>query len=75
MTLGLRRREMERLILPRQNKNRETKWGPIESKVVSWQDHKWSRPEFEALQELAQKTGRSVVQLRYLLQGLEGEGG
>lgn len=75
MTLGLRRREMERLILPRQNENRETKWGPIESKVVSWQDHKWSRPEFEALQELAQKTGRSVVQLRYLLQGLEGEGG
>ncbi|MFP4285693.1 MAG: nickel pincer cofactor biosynthesis protein LarC [Desulfovermiculus sp.] len=74
MTLGLRRREVERIILPRQKESRETKWGSIESKVVSWQDRKWSRPEFEALQELAQKTGRSVVQLRYLLQGLDGKG-
>ncbi|MFO7877508.1 MAG: nickel pincer cofactor biosynthesis protein LarC [Desulfovermiculus sp.] len=74
MTLGLRRREVERIILPRQKESRETAWGPIDSKVVSWQDQEWSRPEFEALQDLAQKTGRSVVQLRYLLQGLEGGG-
>jgi len=74
MTLGLRRREMERVILPRQTQKKDTPWGQVAAKTTSWQGEEWSRPEFEALQDLARKTGRSVVQLRYLLQGLQDDG-
>lgn len=74
MTLGFRRREMDRVVLPRREESIRTDLGQVQSKTASWQGEEWARPEFEALQELARKTGRSVVQLRYLLQGLRGEG-
>ena len=74
MTLGFRRREMDRVVLPRREESIRTDLGQVQSKTASWQGEEWARPEFEALQELARKTGRSVVQLRYLLQGLRGDG-
>jgi hypothetical protein len=74
MSLGLRRKEMERVVLPRREEIRQTDLGAVDAKTASWQGEEWTRPEFEALQELARKTGRSVVQLRYLLQGLRGDG-
>jgi len=74
MSLGLRRKEMERVVLPRREETRQTNLGTVDAKTASWQGEEWARPEFEALQELARKTGRSVVQLRYLLQGLRGDG-
>jgi hypothetical protein len=72
MTLGFRRTELDRVVLPRQRENRTTPVGSVDCKASTWQGEQWSRPEFEALQRLAQKTGRSVVQLRYMLQGLSG---
>jgi hypothetical protein len=41
--------------------------GAVQAKAVELEGTTWSRPEFEALKQLADKTGRSVVQLRYLL--------
>ncbi len=72
MTLGFRRTELDRVLLPRHRENRATPIGSVDCKTLTWQGGQWSRPEFEALQRLAQKTGRSVVQLRYMLQGLSG---
>jgi hypothetical protein len=71
MTLGLRRREAERIVLVRRTEKASTALGPVASKAASWRGATWSRPEHEALEDLARKTGRSVVQLRYMLQGLD----
>jgi hypothetical protein len=73
LTLGLRRRRCERLIVPRQGTQIETNWGPLAAKEAYSGDQAWVRPEFEALSELARKTGRSVAQLRTML-GLKGQG-
>jgi len=67
MTLGLRRQRTERLILARETRSRSTPMGPLPHKQTRLQGQTYARPEFEALQELARRTGRSVTQLRYLL--------
>jgi hypothetical protein len=74
MTLGFRRTEVERVVLPRHAESRKTPVGDVDCKTTTWKGEQWSRPEFEALQRLAHKTGRSVVQLRYMLQGKSGGG-
>ncbi|SDB04195.1 hypothetical protein SAMN05660653_00197 [Desulfonatronum thiosulfatophilum] len=68
LSLGVRRQRIERVILPRQEIARETSLGMLEMKQAEINEQTFSRPEFEALQKLAQRTGRSVAQLRYLLQ-------
>jgi uncharacterized protein (TIGR00299 family) protein len=74
MTLGIRRRDTERLVLPRETGRMETPWGTVETKdVPSESGGGIRRPEFEALRRLARKTGYSPAELRYLLQG--GDGG
>jgi uncharacterized protein (TIGR00299 family) protein len=67
MTLGLRRQKIERIILPRRKASRETPWGTLEVKEMELGGETFSRPEYEAMQRLASKTGRSVAQLRYML--------
>jgi hypothetical protein len=69
LTLGLRRRLMERVALPRRPSTLQTQWGQVEAKEVEIYGERYSRPEFESLKRLAERTGRSVVQLRYLLGG------
>lgn len=68
MTLGLRRQKMERVALRRDTILRETPLGVLPMKETTLNDRIYSRPEFEALKKLSQRTGRSVAQLRYLLQ-------
>ena len=69
LTLGIRRRETERVVRPRESSRMETPWGELRAKEVSRDDGAGiRRPEFEALRRLAQKTGYSVVELRHLLQ-------
>ncbi len=67
MTLGLRMTETTRAVLPRVTATRPTPWGDVSAKESVLGGQRYSRPEFEALQDLARRTGRSVTQLRYLL--------
>ncbi|PKN42101.1 MAG: TIGR00299 family protein [Deltaproteobacteria bacterium HGW-Deltaproteobacteria-18] len=67
MTLGLRMTETTRAVLPRAASTRTTPWGDVSAKETVIEGESYSRPEFEALQALAKRTGRSVAQLRYLL--------
>jgi uncharacterized protein (DUF111 family) len=67
MTLGLRISETVRAVLPRAAGTRPTPWGEVPVKETTVDGERYARPEFEALRELAKKTGRSVAQLRYLM--------
>ena len=67
MTLGLRMTETTRAVLPRAASTRPTPWGEVSAKETQIEGRRYARPEFEALQALAKRTGRSVAQLRYLL--------
>ena len=72
LTLGLRKKEMERAVLPKRPSRMQTLWGEVEAKSFSPDGEEIQRPEYEALKELAEKTGRSVVELRHLLGGGKG---
>ena len=67
MTLGLRITETSRAVLPRAATTRPSPWGDLPAKETTVDGQRYSRPEFEALQALARRTGRSVAQLRYLM--------
>lgn len=67
MSLGLRITETRRAVLPRAATTRPSPWGDLPAKETTVGGETYSRPEFEALQALARRTGRSVAQLRYLL--------
>ena len=67
MTLGLRITETTRAVLPRAAATRPSPWGDLPAKETTVDGRRYSRPEFEALQDLARRTGRSVAQLRYLM--------
>ncbi len=67
LTLGVRRQRLERVVLARCETVTETPVGELPTKQAEIEGERYGRPEFEALQELAQRTGRSVAQLRYLL--------
>ena len=75
MTLGLRRRETERLVQSRRESRMETPWGRVRAKEIPRRDGGGvRRPEFEALRSLARKTGYGLAELRYLMQDqTEGE--
>jgi uncharacterized protein (TIGR00299 family) protein len=68
MTLGLRQQTVQRVVLHRKTTTQSTSLGTLPVKETRLGDKVYFRPEFEALQQLAKRTGRSVAQLRYLLQ-------
>ncbi len=67
LTLGVRRQRLERVVLARREAVAKTPMGALPVKQMEIEGQRYERPEFQALQELAQRTGRSVAQLRYLL--------
>ena len=67
LTLGIRRRLSERVVLPREAATLQTPLGQLQAKTVHFRDRAFTKPEFAALQELAEKTGRSVAEVRYML--------
>jgi hypothetical protein len=71
LTLGLRIRKVQRVMLPRQESTARTKWGDVQAKKITWKNNQFLRPENESLKKLAQKTGLSVVELRLLMQDLQ----
>ncbi len=74
LTLGIRQYQVQRTILDRTQANRKTPWGQVRTKRVNWEGEELERAEYEALQELAQKSGRSMVQLRYMLWDVDKQG-
>ena len=67
LTIGMRRRRMERVVLPRTGITVESRYGPVEAKALELEGRHLARAEYEALERLAAKTGRPVAELRYLL--------
>ncbi|MGM0646394.1 MAG: nickel pincer cofactor biosynthesis protein LarC [Thermodesulfobacteriota bacterium] len=67
LTLGLRRKQWERIVVPRHATEVSTPWGGVQAKAAQSGTTSWVRPEYEALRALAEKTGRSVAQLRLQL--------
>ena len=67
LTLGVRRKKWERLVVERQASHLQTPWGTVAAKTASSGALSWTRPEYEALEALAAKTGRSVAELRLKL--------
>ncbi len=74
LTLGLRRRLVERVCLPREACSLDSPWGPVPGKRVRYGEEQWSAPEYDALQTLARKTGLSPAALRRRLAGGEDAG-
>ncbi len=69
LTLGLRRRREERMVLERQPATIRTAHGEAAAKRTVFQGDSYLRPEHEALRGLARATGLSVTQLRYRMYG------
>ena len=67
LTLGLRRSLMERVSLPRSAVKINTPLGELEAKEFILNGRRIIRPEHEAMAALADKTGRSVPELRLML--------
>jgi pyridinium-3,5-bisthiocarboxylic acid mononucleotide nickel chelatase len=64
LTLGLRRRRMERVALPRWQVELHTSLGPVQAKEARYGEERWTAPEYEALRLLAKRCGKSVAALR-----------
>ena len=63
-TLGIRRREMERYALPREEITVSTKYGPVRGKKARMYDDEFKFiPEYEDCRKLAQKSGRPLMQI------------
>lgn len=78
LTLGLRRRRVERIALPRTASRLHSDWGDVAAKTARYQDETWTAPEQDALRALSRSTGKSPALLRRLLaSGLveSGQGG
>ncbi len=73
LTLGLRRRRMERVALPRRQVELLTPLGPVRAKEAGYGEERWTAPEYEALRLLAKRSGKSVAALRRMLYTAGGE--
>ncbi len=69
LTLGVRRQDVQRVVLPRREAMLDTELGQVQAKAMDLGRETVARPEYEALKALSEKTGRSVAQLRHLLGG------
>jgi len=67
LTLGLRRRQVERIALPRTAGRLHGSWGEVAAKTARYKDETWTAPEYDALRTLARSTGKSPALLRRLL--------
>lgn len=68
LSLGVRRMQMERVVMQRREVEYPTPWGSITGKQVQAKDKEIKKPEFDSLKELADSWGLSAVELRYLIQ-------
>lgn len=67
LTLGLRRRQVERIALPRRPAQLDSPWGEVNAKCAKYKDDEWTAPEYDALRTLSRISGKSPALLRRLL--------
>jgi hypothetical protein len=66
MTLGIRRQQIERIVLPRKDQSLSSPWGELKAKEVTCGEQSFVKPEYESLNQAAKRAGYSQVQLRYV---------
>lgn len=71
-TLGVRRLALERVVAPRGAADVRVANEEVRAKTYEVDGKRFSRPEYEALNDLARRTGRSLPELRMMLWGEEG---
>ena len=67
-TIGIRRCSMERTVLPRKPRSIETSYGSLQVKECTLPDGTIRiYPEYDSMRELAEKTGKSMLEIRKLV--------
>ena len=56
-TIGIRRRPVNRTVLPREKRTVMTQWGEAEIKVCKYKDREFYYPEYESVKALCRKSG------------------
>jgi uncharacterized protein (DUF111 family) len=62
-SLGVRLREIRRLVIPREIQKIQTPWGAVRVKVSWLEGKKFFKPEFEDVKTLAQKEGKPLREM------------
>lgn len=69
-TIGIRKHEVIRTILPREQQTVITPYGPAFVKVCSYKDQSFYYPEYESVKSLCQKSGLDYMAMYSLIQNL-----
>ncbi len=69
-TIGIRRQEMQRTVLPREQRLVTTPYGDALVKACFYQDKTFIYPEYESLKVLCQKSGQDYLSMYHLVQEL-----
>ncbi|MDD3172839.1 MAG: nickel pincer cofactor biosynthesis protein LarC [Herbinix sp.] len=67
-TIGIRKHETIRTILPRVQKTVSTSFGDAIVKVCTYQNHSYIYPEYESVKELCQKSGQNYMTMYCYIQ-------
>lgn len=62
-SLGVRRRESERTVLPREQRIVDTRHGPVHVKITRHNGRPHGRPEYEDVARIARETGESMCRI------------
>lgn len=62
-TIGIRRYKTERTVLHREIVEIETKYGPVNVKVSSYEGNRFYKPEYEDIKNICNKTGKSYKEI------------
>lgn len=62
-TIGIRKYQINRTVLPRSNKTIKTKFGELKVKVVEIEGKNMVRPEYEECKKLADKKGINILEI------------
>ncbi len=72
-TIGIRKHEVVRTILPREQKTVITPYGPAFVKVCAYKDQTFFYPEYESVKSLCQKSGLDYMSMYTLIQNMSKE--
>lgn len=62
-TLGVRKKNCQRMVMDRNIENVETKYGNVRVKVSTYKDIRKTKPEYDDIEVIAQKTGKSYREI------------
>jgi uncharacterized protein (TIGR00299 family) protein len=67
-SLGVRRSDIRRTVLPREVRTVETRYGPVRVKVAEVDGARVARPEYEDVARVARETGRPIAEVARALE-------